>query len=113
MAFSTRVLTHKFINPDQSPGSGTVRMSLLKRMTNGGQTILPGSVSATIAADGSLSITVTPNDDPGTTPTDAQWRVDFDLQYAGATQDSEVITVPSGAGAIDLGSLLPSAEQVQ
>lgn len=113
MAFSTRTIVHTFTNPDNSAGSGTIKMSLLQMMTNGDQTILPGSVAATIDGVGGLSITVTPNDDPDTFPTTAQWRIDMDLQYAGASQQSYVVTVPAGSGSIDLSALLPAATQVQ
>lgn len=111
MAFSTRTITHKFINPDGTPGSGVVEFALLKQMTNSGTTILPGVLLATIASDGTLSQAVTTNTDTGTFPADAQYRIDIRLQASGATTTSFVVQIPAGSGSLDLGSLLPQAEQ--
>lgn len=111
MAFTQRTVTHTFTNADGSPASGTVTFALTGRMTNGSTTIVPAAeVTGTLNATGNLSVTVTANNDTGTVPTDAGWMVT--LRIAGAKQEEFLITVPSGTGTVDLGSLLPAAGQV-
>lgn len=108
MAFTTRTITHTFVNADGTPASGSVTFTLTKRMTNGATTIVPAEVVAALSASGQLSQALTANNDPGTTPADAQWRVDLRLATPGAPlTEAFYVTVPSGTGAIDLGSLLP------
>lgn len=110
MALTTCTVTHKFENPDGTPASGTVTFVLTKRMTNGTQTVVPGEVTATIQADGTLSASLWANNDPGTVPTDAQYAVTFRIATAGApcTDGPFFITVPGGVGSTaDLGALLP------
>lgn len=111
MAFSSRTVTHTFTNIDGTPGSGTVVFTLLKQMTNSGTTMVPGSVSASIQSNGSLSQALVPNDDQSTYPEDAEYRIDIRLQAQGATEVSFVAQIPAGSGNLDLGSLFPQAEQ--
>ena len=111
MAFTTRQVTHTFQNADGSFASGTVTFNLTKRMTNGTQTIVPAAeVTGTLNATGALSVTLTANNDTGTFPADAQWRVTFRL--AGCDVEQFFITVPSGSGSLDLGGLLPTTDPV-
>lgn len=111
MSFSSRTIVHKFQNIDGTPGSGIVEFTLLKQMTNDGVTMVPGSLSASIASDGTLSQAIIPNDDPDTFPKDAEYRIDIRLQGQGASLESFVAAIPSGSGSLDLGSLLPQASQ--
>lgn len=110
MSFSQATITHSFLNPDSSPASGSVVFTLEKRMTNGTQSIMPGvTITSALDAQGNLSQSLYANDDTGTVPTDAQWRVDIRV---GLEDDGPYfITVPSGGGTVDLGSLLPSQPQ--
>ena len=110
MAFTSATITHKFQNADGTPGSGRVTFDLTRRMTNGGTTVLPSEVTAALDASGSISVTLVANDDTGTVPVDAKWRVT--LRILGADEEEFFITVPGGGGTVDLGTLLPSAEQV-
>jgi hypothetical protein len=105
VSFTQATITHKFTNANQTPASGAIEFTLTKRMSQSGQTITPGSVAATLDMSGNLSQALTANNDPGTIPGDAQWRVDF--RILGAEQDSYYITVPTGGGTIDLYTLLP------
>lgn len=112
MAWSQTTITHKWVNPDLSAGTGTVKFTLERRMTNAGQSIPAGAtITATLDTGGNLSQQLVSNVDAGTTPTDAQWRVDVNV--AGASEDSYYITVPVGPGTVDLGTLIPEAQQVQ
>jgi len=108
--FSAATITHTFENADGTPASGSVTFTLTGRMTNGTTTMVPASVTANLNASGQMSQVLTSNVDPGTTPQDTQWRVDLRIQ--GAKEESFFIVVPSGGGSVDLGSLLPGAQQV-
>lgn len=110
MAFSTATITHSFINADTTPASGSVRATLTKMMQNGTTSIVPASITANLNASGVLSLVLTSNADAGTTPTDAQWRLDLDI--LGAENQEYFIVVPTGGGSIDLGTLIPSVQQV-
>lgn len=110
MAFSTATVTHQFSNADGTPASGSVTFNLTRRMTNGGTTILPTEVTASLNGTGAISATLTSNADAGTTPTDAQWRVTF--RILGCDLEQFYIVVPTGGGTIDLGALLPETPQV-
>lgn len=105
MAFSTATITHTFENADGTAGSGSLTFTLTKRMTNGTTTLIPSSITANLNASGQLSQSLTANNDAGTVPQDAQWRVDFRL--LGAETETFYIVVPTGGGTVDLGSLLP------
>lgn len=107
MAFTSCSLTHSFTNPDGTPASGTVELTLSKRMTNGTNTIVPGSVTATLNGSGDVAVSVASNKDPATLPTDAQWRCD--LRIAGAEPQSYWLTVPA-QGSADLMSLATEAD---
>jgi hypothetical protein len=108
MAFTTCTLTHgSFVNPDGTPASGVVELSLSKRMTNGTATIVPGSVTAALTGAGALSVAVVSNADAGTVPTDAQWRCD--LRIAGAEVVTYWLTVPAEAS-VDIMSLVTEVD---
>lgn len=110
MSFTTATITHKFTNADGSAGSGAVTFTLNKRITQPGQTIIPGEITATLNASGDLSQSLTSNVDATTVPQDSQWLVTFRL--VGDSVDGPYsITVPSGGGTIDLATLLPTVEQ--
>ncbi|MBV9805206.1 MAG: hypothetical protein JO130_18555 [Solirubrobacterales bacterium] len=112
MSFSQTIITHQWANADLTPASGSITCALTKRITNGGVSIVPASeVSVNLNGSGAISQALTSNADPGTTPTDSQWRID--VRVAGATEESYLITVPPGPGTVDLGTLLPGAEQIQ
>lgn len=106
MSFTRATVTHTFENADGTPASGAVTFTLTKRMTNGTTTIVPSEITANLNSEGKLSQALTANDDPGTIPSDAQWRVD--LRILGAPSEPYFITVPTGGGTADLGSLLPT-----
>lgn len=109
MAFSQATITHTFTNGDSTPASGTVTFWLSKRMTNGTTTIVPAEVTSTLNVSGQLSVSLYANNDAGTSPTDAQWEVT--LRILGASVEGPYpITVPTGGGTVDLGSLLPQQQ---
>ena len=111
MSFSTSTVTHVFSNADLTPASGSVTFNLTKRMTNGGTTILPAQeVVGTLNSSGAMSVVLTSTADTGTTPTDAQWRVQF--RILGGADEEFFIAVPTGGGTVDLGALLPESPQV-
>ena len=110
MAFTSASVTHQFNYADGTPASGTVEFSLTKRIANGGTSVAPTSVSYPLSSSGSLVAVLVSNSDTGTAPTDSQWRVDIRIQ--GTEIETDYIVVPTGGGTIDLGSLLPSAQQV-
>lgn len=110
MAFTTPTLVHTFLNGDSTPASGKVTAQLTKRMTNSGTTIYPSEVTGTLNASGQLSLPLVANTDNGTVPNDVQWTITIRLQ--GLPTETFVITVPSGTGNVDLGTLLPGNEQV-
>lgn len=105
MAFTQATVTHTFVNPDSTPASGQVTFTLSKRMTNGTQSVMPGvTVTAALDASGHLSQLLYANNDTGTIPADAQWRVDIRV---GVEDDGPYfVTVPTGGGTVDLGTLL-------
>lgn len=105
MSFTVATITHLFVNADGTPASGAVEFALTKRMSQTGQTIVPGTLTANLNASGQLSQPLTANVDSGTIPQDAQWRAT--LRIIGDPQDTFFITVPSGGGTVDLFSLLP------
>ena len=104
--FTTATITHTFLNPDGSAATGSVQFTLEGRMTNGTTSVLPGSVSATLASNGSFSQQLTANNDTGTLPQNAQWRVD--IRLTSDSLETYFITVPTGGGTVDLGTLLPT-----
>lgn len=110
MSFTTATIGHNFTNADQTPASGQIKFTLTKMVTNGTTSLVPASITASLNASGVLSQVLTSNADPATTPTDSQWRVDIDI--LGAPNQSYFIVVPTGGGSIDLGTLMPSAQQV-
>lgn len=110
MSFTTRTVTHTFQNADGTPASGSVTFALSDRMTNSGTTVLPTEVVGSLNGSGQLSVVLTANDDAGTVPTGAQWRVTF--RILGASEEVFSVTVPNGSGTVDLGTLLPGAPQV-
>lgn len=110
MAFTTATITHLFTNADGTAASGAVTFNLAARMTNNGTTVIPGEVTAQLNGTGAISTTLTANNDPGTTPANVQWRAT--LRILGVPVEEFYITVPTGGGTIDLGTLLPAAEQV-
>ena len=110
MAFTTASVTHSFQNADGTAASGKVTFDLTRRMTNSGTTVIPTDIAAQLSATGGISVTLTANNDAGTTPVDAQWRVTFHI--LGCDQEQFYITVPSGGGTVDLGTLLPESPQV-
>lgn len=110
MSFSSAVITHSFLNADGTPASGSVTFSLSKAMTNGSTTIVPATITANLSSGGVLSQALTSNADALTQPTDASWRVD--IRILGAEIATYFISIPSGGGTIDLGTLLPGAQQV-
>jgi hypothetical protein len=105
VAFTKRTITHTVENADGTPGSGSITFTLTKRATNGTTTILPSEITANLNSEGKLSQELIANTDSETIPTDTQWRVDFRL--LGDSPETFYITVPSGSGSIDLGTLLP------
>lgn len=108
MSFSSCTITHNFENADGTAASGSITFGLTKRMTNGTTTIVPAEITANLNGSGALSQALTANNDPGTLPADAQWRVDFRILSSGApVTETFFITVPTGGGSADLGSLLP------
>ena len=110
MSFTAASVTHTFENADGTPASGQVEFSLTKRIANSGTSIAPNSVVYTLSSAGTLTAVLTSNVDSATVPTDSQWRVD--IRILGTELETDFITVPSGGGSVDLGSLLPSAQQV-
>jgi hypothetical protein len=110
VSFTQSTITHTFTNADGTPASGSIEFTLTKMMTNGVNSIVPASITANLDASGDLSQALTSNGDTGTSPTDAQWRVD--IRILGAQNVTEFIVVPTGGGSIDLATLLPSTQQV-
>lgn len=105
MTLTTVTVTHTFTNADGTAASGTVLFTLSKRVTNGGTTVLPGEIVTQLDGSGHLSQALVANTDAGTMPTDSLWQVD--LRLAGISPETFFITVPAGAGTVDLGTLLP------
>lgn len=109
MAFTEATVTHTFKNADGTPASGSIIFTLSERMTNGGVTIVPATVTANLNAEGKLSQKLTANNDTTTTPQHARWRVDFHIigEPEPPMPLEYFITVPTGGGEVDLGGLLP------
>jgi hypothetical protein len=109
VSFSQTTVTHVFEGADGSAASGSVTFTLTERMTQSGITILPAEITANLDASGHISQALTSNQDPGTIPQNAQWRVDWRISSATGSPVTEsfFITVPPGPGTVDLGSLLP------
>src|SRR5947209_1168496 len=102
MAFTSATITHTFLNPDTTPASGSVIFTLTKRMTNGTTSVMPGvTITAALSGAGALSQALYANNDTGTVPTDAQWRVD--IRVGNEDDGPYYITVPTGGGSVDLG----------
>ena len=110
MAFSAASVTHTFLNADGTAASGVVECTLTKRIANSGTSIAPNSVTYALSSSGTLTAVLTSNVDAATVPTDSQWRVD--IRILGTEIETDYIIVPTGGGSVDLGSLLPSAQQV-
>ena len=110
MSFSQCTITHAVTNADDTPASGSITFTLSGRMTNGTTTIVPAAITANLNSSGQLSQALYSNVDTGTVPQDTNWRVDF--RILGAEAETFFIIVPTGGGSVDLGSLLPGAQQV-
>jgi len=106
MAFTKRTITHTFENADGTPSSGRITFTLTKRMTNGNKTITPSAIAVSLPTSGQLSVELFANNDSGTLPEDAQWKME--LHILGADPEEFFITVPSGAGTVELATLLPT-----
>ena len=114
MAFTSRTITHTFLNADGTAASGTVAFTLSGRMTNGSTSYMPASkVTATIDGSGDISVSLPANDDTDTAPTGIMWQVTIDVAGAARTEQYFITVPSSGSGDVDLGSLLPSTSQVQ
>lgn len=110
MPFSTTPLAHSFLNGDGTPASGQVSAVLSARMSNGGTTIIPTTVTASLDSTGAVSLRVASNLDPGTVPADVTWQVT--LRILGASEETFDVVVPVSSTAVDLASLFPSAQPV-
>jgi hypothetical protein len=110
VSFSAASVTHSFENADGTPASGVIEFSLTARIANNGISIAPNSVTYALDSSGNLNALLTSNVDAATVPQTTQWRVDF--RILGAPLETDFIIVPSGGGSVDLGSLLPAAQQV-
>lgn len=106
MAFTQRTITHNFTNADGTPASGAVTFELTKRMSQPGQTIVPGEVSSALDASGNLSQSVAPTNDSGTMPQDALWNVTIRIQGM-SPLGPYGCSVPAGSGDLDLYDILP------
>lgn len=112
MPATSITITHDFLGIDGTPGSGYVEAQLSAPLTNGAQTV-SGAITGTLASNGSLSLVLPANDDAASTPPTTSYTIT--LRIAGSSQVSYGgIIVPSAApgGTIDLGALLPTAQQV-
>jgi hypothetical protein len=105
--FTTPAIGHVFLNADGTYASGAVEFSLLARITNGATSIVPSSLTANLSTAGTFSQAVTSTLDPGTFPTNVQWRID--MRILGASAESWVTSIPpiqtETAGSIVAGSL--------
>lgn len=110
MSFSQATITHTFNYADGTPASGQVRAKLTQRMTNGTSTVIPAELVANLNASGQLSLVLYANNDSGTVPSDTQWEITLAIQ--GMTPQVYLVTVSTGGGTVDLGTLLPGNEQV-
>ena len=110
MSFTSASVTHQFFNADGTYASGAVTFTLTKRIANGGVSYAPNAVTYNLSTTGTLTAVLVSNSDASTVPTDSQWRVD--IRVMGTELETDYIVVPAGGGSIDLGTLLPSAQQV-
>lgn len=105
--FTAPAITHTFVNADSTNASGAVEFSLLARITNGATSVVPSSLTANLSTAGTFSQVITSTLDPGTFPTNAQWRID--MRILGAQEESWVTAIPpiqtEMAGSIIAGSL--------
>lgn len=114
MAFTLVPVTHKFLNPDGSAASGTVRFSLSERMTNSGESIMPAEpITATLDGTGSINQPVPANDDSGTSPAATHWDVTIAITGARSEEYAIVVSSANGTNPVDLGTLLPNQSQVE
>lgn len=106
MAFTHKKLQEVFKNADGTAASGALQFTLLKRMTQPGETIVPSTITSNLNTSGELSVEVTSTEDSETVPTDARWRVDY--RILGDAAESFEIKVPAGSGTVNLSTLLPN-----
>lgn len=110
MAFSVVSITHAFNNPDGTPASGSCIFTLEKRMSQPGQSIVPGvSVTANLNASGQLAASLYSTQDPTTVPTDVTWRVD--IRVNNEEDGPYFFPLPPSSSPVDLYSLLPQTAQ--
>ena len=113
MAFTSQLITHKYLNSDLTPASGSIEFSLQIAMSNSGVTLTPGShISAALDASGNVTgsagigVSLTSTQDAGTisqgTPL---WRCDE--RVTGAPDRTWFFSLPPGPGTVDLESLMP------
>lgn len=110
-SFTYPTVQHTWQNADSTPSSGSVVFTLSKAITNGGITIAPTHVIATINASGGISQALVSNTDPGTVPQDSYWMITE--RVMGAMDRSFSVQLPSasaGALTVDLGSLMPGVQ---
>lgn len=112
MSFTVRTVVATFNDADGSPSQGEVTFDLTDEMMNDGTIAVPGQeIAAALDDTGSISVSLTANDDTDTVPTGVQWRVT--LRISNADPMTYSVTVPSaGSGSVMLESLLPGAPQV-
>ena len=72
MPFTSATITHGFTNADGTPSSGTITFQLTKRMSQPGQSIMPGEIATSLSSTGGLSQSLTSTVDTGTLPQDAE-----------------------------------------
>lgn len=106
MAFSQVTIQHSYLNLDGTPASGAVVFQLTGAMRNSGTTYAASlPVVATLNGSGQLSVELPANNDAGTIPDGVGYIVTEKI--AGAAEGTFTVNVPTGAGTIDLASLLP------
>jgi hypothetical protein len=106
MSFTTITLTGTYVNPDATPGVGTVSLQLTDTMRNAGQ-IIDRGVQTVSLVSGAFSIALAANDDAGTLPVGVAYQV---VESVSGESKSYNIILPSAslAGTVDLSVLVPT-----
>ena len=92
MAFTSRTVTATYLNPDDSPATGSVTASLSATMANGADGVPCIPSTATLDGSGTATWTLLANDDSGTTPAGTFYS--FDERIDGASIHVRSCVIP-------------------
>jgi hypothetical protein len=111
MTFTLVPVTRTYLDDADLPRTGTVRLQLVGVLFNGGETADRKPYTATLDAQGAISLTVPATNDPDTLPVGGG-TYEVTETLSGLATETYFIAVPFDAGPVDLATVPRLAEAV-